>query len=177
MKVHQEGHPAVTSRRSHLQFVSLPLTLACWLAAGPAAAQWRTGKVAEPAPVLESRRGKLAGYAAMLDAAAERLHASMMALVAYGTRDPQRGSVPPQQQALVDQAQRAWLVVKNTPEDFALNDIYTAVDRQFAESVGRMQRAATAPSEAVAEARSILTAMERLEDAAAAAAMAAGPAP
>jgi hypothetical protein len=110
----------------------------------------------------------------MVDSAAERLHAAMMALVVHGTREPQPGSVPPQQQALVDQAQRAWLVVKNTPEDFAGRDVYVAAERQFAESVGRMQRAATSPSEAVAEARRMLSAMERLEEAAAASALAGG---
>jgi hypothetical protein len=95
----------------------------------------------------------------MVDSAAERLHAAMMTLVVYGTREPQPGSVPPQQQALVDQAQRAWLVVKNTPEDFAGRDVYIDAERQFAESV---------------EARRMLSAMERLEEAAAAAALAGG---
>jgi hypothetical protein len=161
---------AAASGRSCLHFVSLPLALACFVTAGSAQAQWRTGEVAEPAPALESRSGKLVGYATMVDAAAERLHAAMVVLAEFGTRDPQPGVVPPQQQALVDQAQRAWMVVKETPPDFDGRDVYIAAERQFAESVGRMQRAATSASDAVMEARAILAAMERLEDAAAAAA-------
>ncbi|MGK7870537.1 hypothetical protein [Falsiroseomonas sp. E2-1-a20] len=166
--------PAVASGRFRLHFVSLPLALVCFVAAGSAQAQWRTGQTAEPAPVLESRSGKLVGYATMVDAAAERLHAAVVALADHGTRDPQPGAVPPQQQALVDQAQRAWMVVKETPPDFVGHDVYIAAERQFAESVGRMQRAATSAAEAVTEARAILAAMERLEDAAAAEAMRGG---
>lgn len=134
-------------------------------------AQWRAGETAHPAPALESRAGKLAGYAQMVDDAAERLHGAMVALARFGARDPQEGAVPPAQQALLDQTQTAWMVIRNTPEDFSGRDAFIAAERQFAESMIRMQRAETSPMEAVAEVEKILSVMERLEHAAAAAAM------
>ena len=142
------------------------------LGAGPAAAQWREGQAAHPAPALETTTGKLAGYALMVDAAAERLRATLAMLVAHGAREPQEGAMPPAQQALLDEAHAAWMVINDVPRDFGDRAAYEATDRQFRESIAAMRVASTPPREAAEEARKILAAMEMLERSAAAAAKA-----
>lgn len=143
------------------------------LGAGPVAAQWREGQAAHPAPALETTAGKLAGYALMVDAAAERLRAALAMLVAHGAREPQEGAVPPAQQALLDEAHAAWTVINDVPGDFGDRAAYEATDRRFRESIAAMQAAGTSPREAAEEARKILAAMEMLERSAAARAEAA----
>ncbi|WP_343897647.1 hypothetical protein, partial [Craurococcus roseus] len=140
---------------------------------GPAAAQWREGQAAHPAPALETTAGKLAGYALMVDAAAERLRAALAMLVAHGAREPQEGAVPPAQQALLDEAHAAWMVINDVPGDFGDRAAYESTDRRFRESIAAMQAAGTSPREAAEEARKILAAMEMLERSAAARAEAA----
>ena len=140
--------------------------------AGPAAAQWREGQAAHPAPALETAAGKLAGYALMVDAAADRLRAALAMLVAHGAREGQEGAMPPAQQALLDEAHAAWMVIENVPGDFGDRAAYEATDRQFRESIAAMRVASTPPREAAEEARKVLAAMEMLERSAAAAATA-----
>jgi hypothetical protein len=146
--------------------------LAAALGAGPAAAQWREGQAAHPAPALETAAGKLAGYALMVDAAAERLRAVLAMLVAHGAREPQEGAIPPAQQALLDEAISAWMVINDVPGDFGDRAAYEAAERQFRESIAAMQVATTSPREAAEEAQKVLAAMRMLERSAAAAARA-----
>ena len=140
--------------------------------AGPAVAQWREGQAAHPAPALETAAGKLAGYAQMVGAAAERLRATLTTLVADGAREPQEGAMPPAQQALLDEAHAAWMVINDVPGDFGDRAAYEAADRQFRESIAIMRLGRTPPADAAAEARKILGAMEMLERSAARAATA-----
>lgn len=142
------------------------------LGTGPAAAQWREGQAAHPAPALETAAGKLASYALMVDAAAERLRAALAMLVAHGAREGQEGAMPPAQQALLDEVHAAWMVIENVPGDFGDRAAYEATDRQFRESIAAMRVASTPPREAAEEARKILAALEMLERSAAHAARA-----
>lgn len=147
------------------------------LGTGPAAAQWHEGQAAHPAPALETAAGKLAGYALMVDAAAERLRAALAMLVAHGAREGQEGAMPPAQQALLDEAHAAWTVIENVPGDFGDRAAYEATDRQFRESIAAMRVASTPPREAAEEARKILAALEMMERSAAHAAVTAKAAP
>lgn len=137
------------------------------LGTGPATAQWREGQAAHPAPALETAAGKLAGYALMVDAAAERLRAALAMLLAHGAREGQEGAMPPAQQALLDEAHAAWMVINDVPGDLGDRAAYEATDRQFRGSIAAMRVASTPPREAAEEARKILATMEALERSAA----------
>ena len=112
----------------------------------------------------QRRRG---GVAPPIVAAADRLRAALATLVAHGAREGQEGSMPPAQQALLDEAHAAWMVINDVPGDFGDRAAYEATDRQFRKSIAAMRVASTPPREAAEEARKILAAMEMLERSAA----------
>lgn len=146
--------------------------LAVALGAGPAGAQWREGQAVHPAPALESAAGKLAGYALMVDSAAERIRAALAVLVARGAREGQEGAIPPAQQTLLDETVAARMAIDDVPADFGERAAYEDTTRQFRESIAAMRVATTSPREAAEEARKVLAAMEMLERSAASAASA-----
>ena len=82
--------------------------------------------------------------------------------------------MPPAQQALLDEAQTALVVVRNAPDAFRDRAVYEATERELRESLVAMSAARTPPPAAAAEARQILEAMARLRQSVAAASRDAG---